>query len=83
MSNIKIELYTANWCSACKNVKPIIESLEDFEKEIVDVEQETDRAVSLSIRSIPVVRVLKGGEETKRFVGNTSKQEITTYLESL
>ena len=83
MSNIKIEMYSAPWCSSCKNVKPIIESLEGFEKEIIDVEQETDRAVSLSIRSIPVVRVLKDGEEIKRFIGNTSKQEITSYLESI
>lgn len=83
MSNIKIEYFGAPWCSACKNVKPIIESLEDFEKEIIDVEQETDRAVSLSIRNIPVVRVLKDEVETKRFIGNTSKQEIISYLESL
>jgi thioredoxin 1 len=81
MSNIKIEYFGAPWCSACKVVKPIVESLEGFEKEIIDVEEETDRAVSLSIRSIPVVRLVKDGEEIKRFIGNTSKQEIETYLE--
>lgn len=78
----KIELYSADWCSACKSVYPIVQSLENIEVEIIDVEKETDRAVSLGIRNIPVIRVLdENGEQVHRFVGKVSKEEILSYLE--
>lgn len=73
----KVELYSASWCSSCEVVKPIIEKLENVEVEIIDVEKETDRAVSLSIRSIPVVRVLdEDGNQLGRLVGKITKQQI-------
>lgn len=78
----KVELYTSNWCTACVSVKPIVQSLENVEVEIIDVEKETDRAVSLGIRNIPVLRVLdENGEQVHRFVGKVSKEEILSYLE--
>ena len=78
----KLELYTSNWCTACASVKPIVQSLENVEVEIIDVEKETDRAVSLGIKSIPVVRVLdENGEQVHKFVGKVSKEEILSYLE--
>ena len=73
----KVELYSASWCSSCEVVKPIVEKLENVEIEIIDVEKETDRAVSLSIRSIPVVRVLdEEGNQLGRLVGKITKQQI-------
>ena len=73
----KVELYSASWCSSCEVVKPIVQSLENVEVEIVDVEKETERAVSLSIRSIPVVRVLdEEGNQLGRLVGKITKQQI-------
>lgn len=77
----KLELYTSNWCSTCKVVKPTVESLEDVEKEIIDVEKETDRAVSLGIRSIPVVRILnEQGDELHRLVGKITKEELQRLI---
>ena len=73
----KVELYSASWCSSCEAVKPIVEKLENVEIEIIDVEKETERAVSLSIRSIPVVRVLdEEGNQLGRLVGKITKQQI-------
>ena len=73
----KLELYTSNWCSSCKSVYPIVQSLENIEVEIIDVEKETDRAVSLGIRNIPVVRVLdEDGNQLGRLVGKITKQQI-------
>ena len=78
----KIEYFGSSWCTACVSVKPIVQSLENVEVEIIDVEKETDRAVSLGIRNIPVVRVLdENGEQVHRFVGKVSKEEILSYLE--
>jgi thioredoxin-like negative regulator of GroEL len=78
----KVELYSASWCSSCEVVKPIVEKLENVEVEIIDVEKETDRAVSLGIRNIPVIRLLdENGEQVHRFVGKVSKEEILSYLE--
>ena len=73
----KVELYSASWCSSCEVVKPIVEKLENVELEIIDVEKETERAVSLSIRSIPVVRVLdEEGNQLGRLVGKITKRQI-------
>ena len=73
----KVELYSASWCSSCEVVKPIVEKLENVEVEIIDVEKQTERAVSLSIRSIPVVRVLdEEGNQLGRLVGKITKQQI-------
>ena len=78
----KVELYSASWCSSYEVVKPIVESLENVEVEIIDVEKETDRAISLGIRNIPVLRFLnKDGSEKHRLVGNRTKEEIASYLE--
>ena len=78
----KVELYSASWCSSCEVVKSIVKSLENVEVEIIDVEKETDRAVSLGIRNIPVLRFLnKDGSEKHRLVGNRTKEEIVSYLE--
>ena len=73
----KVELYSASWCSSCEVVKPIVEKLENVEVEIIDVEKETERAVSLSIRNIPVIRVLdEEGNQLGRLVGKITKQQI-------
>ena len=77
----KVEYFGAEWCSACKVVKPIVESLENVGKEIIDVEKETDRAVSLGIRSIPVVRILnEQGDELHRVVGKTTKEDLQRLI---
>lgn len=77
----KVELYSADWCSACKVVKPIVQSLENVEKEIIDVEKETERAVSLGIRSIPVVRILnEQGDEIYKVVGKTTKEDLERLI---
>lgn len=73
----KVEYFGAKWCESCKTVLPIVEKLENVEVEIIDVEKETERAVSLSIRSIPVVRVLdEEGNQLGRLVGKITKQQI-------
>ena len=73
----KVEYFGAQWCTSCVSVKPIVQSLENVEVEIIDVEKETERAVSLSIRSIPVVRVLdEEGNQLGRLVGKITKQQI-------
>ena len=78
----KVEYFGAQWCTSCVSVKPIVQSLENVEVEIIDVEKETDRAASLGIRNIPVVRLLdENGEQVHRFVGKVSKEEILSYLE--
>ena len=73
----KIEYFGAKWCESCKTVLPIVEKLENVEVEIIDVEKETERAVSLSIRSIPVIMVLdEEGNQLGRLVGKITKQQI-------
>lgn len=76
MTNRKLEYFGASWCTACKFVKPIVESLENITVEIVDVEQQMDRAAKLGIRNLPTLILLEDGAEVKRLSGNKTKKEI-------
>lgn len=76
----KLQLYSAKWCTACAGVKNIIEGLESIEVELIDVEQQTEKAISLGIRNIPVLRLVENEEEIGRLVGNKSKTEIEELI---
>ena len=72
-----IELYTADWCPSCRTIKPLLEGLEVTE---INVDKETEKAISLGIRNIPVLRFLKDGMETGRIVGITTRDKIEEQL---
>ncbi len=78
----KILMFSAPWCASCKGVKPIVEALE-VEKEIIDVELQTDLALSYGVRNLPALIFIKNGEEKGRLIGNKSLKEIQEILDSI
>jgi len=80
--------FYANWCGPCKIVGNTIKELEN-DKTItaniikIDVDEETELATKLKIRSLPTILIYKDGEEMDRVSGVKSKKELTELIAKL
>ena len=80
--------FWATWCGPCRMVAPIMSELaEKYDGKIVvgkcDVEESEDLAAQFSIRNIPTVVFMKGGEVVDKLVGAVSKQKFEEKFEAL
>lgn len=80
---VLIDFY-ADWCGPCKMVAPI---LHEIEKEMPDliiakinVDEQTDIAISYGVQSIPTLFVMKNAEITNKAVGFRTKEQIIDLL---
>jgi len=76
-------LFTANWCSACQTMKPIIEQVtKETKTQLAKID--TDYDVSLTqqynIKSIPTLVILENGNEINRVVGTQSAESIRNLI---
>lgn len=76
-------LFTANWCSACQAMKPIIEQVtKETKTQLAKID--TDYDVSLTqqynIKSIPTLIILENGNEINRVVGTQSAESIKNLI---
>ena len=67
--------FWAKFCGPCRTMKPIFENVSNenetnIEMFTMDVEENRDFAVSLGIRSVPVVKSFKDGKEFTSKVGS-------------
>lgn len=80
MENKLIYYFTANWCSPCKMLAPIMESLSDQINYVkVDVDQEPLLAMEYGVKSIPTLVLTINEIEVKKMSGLKSKQEILNF----
>ena len=74
-----IDFY-ADWCGPCKMMSPIIDSIAEENKELkvgkINVDEAQELAVKYNIMSIPTIIIFKNGNEHKKIVGVTSKENI-------
>jgi thioredoxin 1 len=75
--------FTADWCSPCKKVKPIVEELN---KEnlgtmfyIIDVDIEIEMAKRFEIQSVPTFILIKDGVESNRITGAKTREELLEF----
>ena len=75
--------FWATWCGPCMRQGPVVEELaeEGYAVGKVDVDQNMALAQQFRVVSIPTLILFKDGEEVKRFVGLTSKEELKSALE--
>ena len=69
---MEIIVFTADWCSPCKKLKPILDNLESkmhLKITRLDVEKEDDAVETYTVRSIPTVVIIKDGKEVDRVSG--------------
>jgi thioredoxin 1 len=77
--------FYADWCGPCKMQGPIIEALAEELKDLVEfkkinVDKEGDLAIEKSIMVVPTLILEKDGVELNKWMGVTSKEELTKAI---
>lgn len=80
----KVTRFTAEWCSPCKALAPLLEEVrqesEGVEFHTIDIDEQPELATNKGIRSIPTVIVEVDGIEMHRLIGLHPKER---YIESI
>ena len=76
--------FTADWCTPCKRVKPIVEELNreqaDARFQIIDVDIEMELAKKFEIRSVPTFILIKDGVEINRLTGAQTRESLIGFI---
>jgi thioredoxin 1 len=79
--------FWAPWCGPCQMMGPIIEELASEMTTIkigkLNVDEHPSIAESYGIMSIPTMKVFKGGQIVKEFVGVQQKEKFKTELTNI
>lgn len=78
--------FWAPWCNPCRALTPILTSLADeFKGKVVfykiNVDEASDLARTLGIRSIPAIFLTKSGSVLQTFSGLTSREKLKEALD--
>lgn len=76
--------FWAVWCGPCQMMASILHELEaempDVQIGKVNVDEQMDLARQFRVVSIPTLIIFKNGQEVRRMVGVTSKEELKDAL---
>lgn len=79
--------FWAPWCGPCQMMGPVIEELAGIAAPTkvgkLNVDEHPEIAERYQIMSIPSIKVFKGGQVVKEFVGVQSKDTLKTALAAL
>jgi thioredoxin 1 len=80
--------FWAPWCGPCKMIAPIIEEIagEYTDKAKIcklDTDEARDSAMEFGISAIPTIILFKDGQVQKKWVGLTSKKDLTEAIDEL
>ena len=79
--------FWAEWCNPCKMIGPVIDEIHNELSDKatigkVNVDLYSDIAKDYGVRNIPTMLFFKDGEVYDKLVGNKSKEEIKSKIES-
>jgi thioredoxin 1 len=77
--------FSAPWCGPCKALGPILEQIDaeysdKLEVVKVNIDEEEALAESYQVTSIPVMKIISGGESKKTIIGAKPKPAIEHEL---
>jgi thioredoxin 1 len=78
--------FWAEWCGPCIALGPTVEAVaRDYQGKAkvvkVNVDNSNQTAQRYGIRSIPTLILFKGGDETDRVIGTTSKDRLAQMID--
>jgi len=76
--------FWAEWCGPCRMLTPVLQSLsEEVDVTIikVNVDENPELSAKYGVRNIPIVFVIKNGEELERIVGLKDKNTYISTVE--
>lgn len=78
MSELTLEVFSADWCGPCDQQHEILdESYDATPVEYTDVDENVDRANEFSIRSVPTLVLLdEDGNPIRQWAGLTQPDQI-------
>jgi thioredoxin 1 len=80
--------FWAPWCGPCRMMAPIIEEVAgDYQGKAkvakLNTDEARDSAMEFGISAIPTIILFKGGQVQKKWVGLTSKKELSSAIDEL
>jgi thioredoxin 1 len=81
--------YSADWCSPCKIMEPILEEISnEYKNKLdvykIDIEEEFELSEYFHIKSIPSIMFIPvGNEKPKMLVGGVSKETLKKKIEEI
>ncbi|MDP2837902.1 MAG: thioredoxin [Candidatus Moranbacteria bacterium] len=79
--------FWAPWCGPCQMMGPVIEELASVAAPAkvgkLNVDEHPEIAERYEIMSIPSIKIFKGGQVVKEFIGVQSKETLQTALAAL
>ena len=80
--------FWAPWCGPCKMITPIIQEIADEYTDKAKIcklntDEQRDSAIEFGIQAIPTIILFKDGQVQKKWVGLTSKKDITSAIDEL
>lgn len=79
--------FWAEWCGPCKQLAPVLDQLsgEMADKVTiakVNIDENPEAPTRYGVRSIPTMLLFNGGEVAAMKVGNTSKSDLESWINS-
>lgn len=84
MSASEVLYFSAGWCGPClvvgKSITKLVGELPDIDFKKIDADTDHGMVDLYSVRSLPTLIHLKGGQEIARVVGVRTKEDIVKEL---
>ena len=78
--------FWATWCGPCRMIGPVLEKIAagdpDFKICKVNVDEEPELARKFNVRSIPMLIVMKDGEQAAVTIGAQPESEILKFVKN-
>ncbi|MBL9159852.1 MAG: thioredoxin family protein [Verrucomicrobiales bacterium] len=82
--SLKIIKFEADWCGACKQMKPVFASVAKSSQgvafETVNVDRQAALAERYGVELLPTVVAVKNGKEVGRFTGFRNEAKLKSFV---